>query len=107
MKKDIEAILEFQLKALGIEFERQVVIAEGQENKYKFDFFISPCWLIECNGSTWVPSRGHTSGNGIERDYRKAIQAAMHGYHLLPFTTEMIENGEAVEYICKLLKIAY
>ena len=104
---DIEATLELQLLAKNIQYEKQKIIAFEGEHKYKYDFFIPPCYLIECNGSTWVASRGHTSGSGIERDYKKAIQAAMHGYHLLPFPTQMIESGEAVAYICKLLKIEY
>ena len=104
---DIEATLEYQLHAKNIEYEKQRIIAFEGEHKYKYDFFIPPCYLIECNGSTWIAKRGHTSGTGIARDYLKAQQAALHGYHLLPFTTGMIESGEAIEYICKLLKIEY
>lgn len=98
---DLEDKLTFQLTAADIPFEREVKVIPGR--KFRFDFAITGTkYLVEVNGSTWVPNTGHTSGNGLRRDYEKGNLAEVLGYHVLTFTADMVNSGEALKVIEKV-----
>lgn len=103
MESKIEETFSLQLRAKDITYGRQIMLGE---RRYKYDFVVGK-YTIECNGGTWVPNLGHSSGKGILRDYKKANYAVEMGYIPLTFSSEMIESGEAIQLICKLLKIEY
>ena len=60
--------------------------------RYKADFCHPQAKVvIECQGGTWVPGLGHSSGKGIQRDCQKFCTLAGLGYLVFPLTKEMIE----------------
>jgi very-short-patch-repair endonuclease len=72
--------------------------------RYRFDF----CWVeqkvaAECEGGTWV--RGaHSRGKHFESDAEKYNLAALIGYRVLRFTTDMVKDGRALATIERALK---
>jgi hypothetical protein len=105
-----EDLLAFQLKAVGIPFEREVSFAAPR--RWRADFVIpAKCpypahghapLLIEIDGGTWGTSR-HTTGAGFQRDAEKLNAAVLLGYRPLRFTPEMVESGVALQTIEKAL----
>ena len=71
----------------------------------KFDFAWPAVKLgVEVQGGTWVKS-GHTTGTGLDRDYRKLNIAQAGGWKVLMFNKQMIKSGYAVEMIKEILSI--
>ena len=97
---DIEDIFEFHLKAYNIEYEREFKLPGY---RFRWDFKVQDV-LIEIQGGVWVKS-AHTTGQGITRDCRKINLATLNGYRTLQFTSEMVNNGTAIDTVLKLLKI--
>jgi len=62
-----------------------------------------PAIAIEVQGDIWRKS-AHTTGMGITRDCEKANAATGAGYRLLFFTPKMIQSGEAIAIIERLVK---
>jgi len=58
---------------------------------------------IEVEGGTWANGR-HTRGKGYEDDCEKYNHAALFGWTVLRFTSNMIRDGRAVKMIRKTLK---
>lgn len=48
--------------------------------------------VVEIQGGTWVSSRGHTSGKGIQRDLVKSALAQLGGWICIGLTAEMINE---------------
>lgn len=59
--------------------------------------------VVECQGGTWVPGLGHSSGKGIEKDYRKFCKLAALGYIVFPLTCNMI-TVEQIDAIATTIK---
>jgi very-short-patch-repair endonuclease len=59
---------------------------------------------IECDGGTWVQGR-HTRGYGFENDCEKLDLAAVMGWLILRFTTDMIADGRALTYVERALRV--
>ena len=107
-----EDLLAFQLKAVGIPFEREVVFAKPR--KWRADFVVSPCpgWilgslhtpplLIEIDGGTWTGGR-HVTGAGHASDAAKRNAAVLLGYRPLTFTPEQVTSGVALQTIERAL----
>lgn len=71
---------------------------KGKRNKLPFDFrIIGTPVLIEIQGATHIPNRGHTSAKGIKRDCVKANMALMCGYLPFAFTAAMITHEKVKE----------
>lgn len=106
---DAEEALAFQLKAVGISFEREVVFAPPRKWRADFvtngtlldDWTVAPL-LIEVDGGSFVAGR-HTSGTGFEKDAEKLNAATLLGYRILRFTPHMIDDGRALATIEKAL----
>ena len=108
---EAEDLLAFQLKAVGIPYEREVVFAPPR--KFRADFILDHCghghsfgdccrFLIEVDGGTWSTSR-HTTGTGFQRDAEKLNRAAELGYRVLRYTPSMVEDGSALAQIERCL----
>lgn len=99
----LESSLLLQLRAAGLEPEREYHAIPGR--KFRWDFaFVAQRLLVEVQGSTWVAGTGHTSGRGIARDCEKVNLATLHGWRVLLFTRDMVEDGSAVATIIKALR---
>lgn len=59
--------------------------------------------LVEIDGGQWLRGTGHNSGTGKERDCEKDAEAALLGWVTLRFTTNMVRNGTALNYIERYL----
>ena len=94
----LEESLAFQLRAAGIEFEREVQAIPGR--KFRFDFAISPSLLVEVQGGTFAKGRNaHSSGMGIHRDCEKTVLAQLEGWKVFPCDEKHITSGQALRWI--------
>ena len=102
---DAEEALAFQLRAVGIVFDREVAFAPPR--RWRADFEIEcgsdrGCLLVEVDGGSWIAGR-HTSGTGFAKDLEKLNEATILGYRCLRFTPEMVESGVALATIERAL----
>lgn len=63
--------------------------------------------LIEVDGGIWLSKGGHTTGAGYERDRVRDAEALCLGYRVLRVTPGMVERGEAVAYIERVLRMIW
>ena len=96
----LEVLFAMQLREAGIPFEREVKPIPGR--LYRFDFYFAPDLLVEVNGGTWG-HMGHSTGNGIQRDYDKHNQAVLAGYRVLMFSGEDVQGSKAIVTVMKAL----
>jgi ClpP class serine protease len=74
---------------------------------WRFDFAWPQFQLaVECEGATFVRGR-HTRGVGFEEDCRKYNAAELLHWHVLRFTAQMIESGEALTTIERALHVTF
>jgi hypothetical protein len=78
-------------------FEEEFKFLENR--KFRFDF----AWpdkkvAVEVEGGVYSNSR-HTSGSGFTKDCEKYNLAAANGWSVYRFTTEMVKNGKAVDFL--------
>lgn len=104
MTSDLESTLAYQLKAVEIKFEQEVKVIPYR--LFRFDFAITGTkYLIEIQGGIWMNKSGHNTGGGISRDVEKNNLAELLGYHVLFFTADMVNSGEALAVIEKAIKV--
>ncbi len=82
----------------------EYAFAKAEGRRYRFDF----CWVeqkvaAECEGGTWVKG-AHSRGKHFESDAEKYNLAALLGYRVLRFTTDMVADGRALATIERALK---
>ena len=93
----------FQLSAVGIAYYREYKAIP--DRKFAFDFYIPKRkLLIELQGGTFMSKGGHNTGVGIKRDCEKGNLAVLHGFSVLHFTTDMVEDGSALKLVEKILE---
>lgn len=69
--------------------------------RWRFDFAWPDYKLAaEIEGATWTQGR-HTRGQGFENDCTKYNEAAVLGWAVLRFTTEMVRDGRAFDTIAR------
>lgn len=70
--------------------------------KYRYDFYYRPAnVLFEINGGTYARGRsGHTSHQGISRDYDKTNRAQLNGYTIFLLGTDQLTR----EYVSELIE---
>jgi very-short-patch-repair endonuclease len=100
----LEERLAEQMRIVGLpEPEREFKFHDTR--RWRFDF----CWpdqklAVEAEGGTWI-SGAHSRGKHFEKDAEKYNEAALLGWVVLRFTTDMIADGRALEYIRRALEI--
>jgi very-short-patch-repair endonuclease len=73
------------------------------ERKWRFDFaFLQHGLAVEIEGGAWNAGR-HTRGSGFEADCRKYAEAAMLGWRVMRFSTQMVMSGEAIDFVLKFV----
>jgi very-short-patch-repair endonuclease len=74
------------------------------ERRWRADFAIPDIsLLIECEGGTWVKG-AHTRGAHFSSDAEKYNWAALNGWIVLRFSSDMIAKGEAKKTIERALE---
>jgi len=101
-KMQKESILENTLAAhirdVGLpKPEREYKFYPGR--RWRFDF----CWpdlhvAVECHGGTHT-GKGHVSNTGFRKDREKINHAQTRGWKVYEFTSEMIMDGSAVNFL--------
>ena len=96
---ELEDALDFQLTAAGVAFEREVLFCE---RRWRLDFAFPGKVAVEVQGGLW---RGgaHNRGHGVHRDIEKHNRAVELGWVVLYVTAEMIDSGEALALIERVL----
>jgi hypothetical protein len=96
-----------QLTAMNISYEREYKAITGR--RFAYDFYAKAGWskqlLIEIQGGTWMAKSGHNTGKGIFRDCEKLNLAILEGYAVMHFTTDMVEDGTAIDQVVKYLEV--
>ena len=103
---DLEETLANQMRLMGLpEPEREYWFAkEALGRNWRFDF----AWpdrkiAVECEGGTWARGR-HVRGAGFWRDCEKYNAAALLGWCVLRYTSDMIADGVAMVQIMDALE---
>lgn len=99
-----ERTLETHLMALATcqPFEREYKFHPSR--KWRFDFAWPAVYVAaEVEGGLWIKGR-HNRAEGFRKDCEKYNEAVLHGWRVLRFTPEMVESGEAVNVIERMLK---
>jgi very-short-patch-repair endonuclease len=104
-KSELEETLLLLIRAEGLpEPEREYMFAKSIGRRWRLDFAYPEKRIgIEVQGGIYV--RGaHSRGTGLERDYEKLNAAQMLGWDVYQFSRKMIDNGEAIETIRRVLE---
>jgi hypothetical protein len=92
----------------GPRLHRQVKIRDhfpefGATN-HSLDFLLPDVLAIEVNGGTYARSKmGHSSGSGIDRDYKKAFSMSLLG---IPYVQLSTPQAQSLEYVRLLVNFA-
>lgn len=103
-KSNLEADLEWQLKALNIGYEREFKF--DPVRRWRFDFRLADSVCVECEGLTSYGNHlgRHQSAKGYAVDLEKYNEALVQGWKVLRVTKEHIKSGQAIDWIKALLK---
>lgn len=109
-KRDVEALLAFQLRAFKIDFKTQYKFHD--ERKWRFDFaFPEHRLAVEVQGITGINYSkrgkafvgGHQSPQGVKNDLEKFDEAMRLGWRVYCCEQEMVDTGRALRTIQILL----
>jgi len=93
--------MEVQLRSVGVEFERELMLVPGR--RFRFDFCFRSAGLVaEIEGGTWSGGR-HTTGAGFRKDCEKYNLASLEGWTVMRFTSDMVKKGLALQQIVAFL----
>ena len=97
-QSELERALETHIIWAGLPTP-QLEYAFHPDRKWRFDFSW-PAHMIaaEAEGGTWSQGR-HVRGMGFANDCEKYNEAVIMGWRVLRFTSEMIEDGTAMEQL--------
>ena len=97
----LEEYFAYLLTEAKIPFEAQYKAIPPR--RYSWDFLIPEAHLlIEIQGGTWTHS-GHTTHDGLHRDYTKNNLAVMAGWPVMYFDAEMVHGGEALTTVTEYI----
>ena len=106
-REGLEKVMEQQLRALGIPFEREHRFAPSR--KWRFDFAFESLPMVpdakvalEVEGGSWVAGR-HSTGVGMAADCEKYAQATILGWRVLRATTNQVRDGTALSWIERMI----
>lgn len=96
--------LAFQIKAvLKKDVCREFVFHPTR--KWRLDLFISSANTgVEVDGAVWANGR-HNRGAGFIKDMEKLNEATAMGFRVYRFTTQQVNNGEAIEFLRRALEM--
>ena len=85
--------------------ERQFYFAKDLERQFRADFaFPDYRLLVEIEGGIWRRGGGaHSHPLDLLRDIERRQYATLLNWHVLPFTTDEVKNGKAIQFTCKVL----
>lgn len=94
----LEDELALQLRAAGVEYQREVPVWPGRN--WRFDFAVpSHRIAIEVQGGIWRAKGAHNTGGAITRDCEKAAHAAILGWRVMPVTGDQVRKGLALQWV--------
>lgn len=97
-----EETFAFDCQTKKLSPEREYVFAPPR--KWRFDFAFPDCNIaVEIEGAIWHAGR-HTRGTGFESDCHKYAEAAVLGWRVMRFSTEMVARGEAIAYVLRAME---
>jgi very-short-patch-repair endonuclease len=96
-------LLAFHIKAVGLaEPVREHRFHEVRQ--WRFDFaWPNRLIAVEVEGGTYAAGR-HSRGSGFQADCVKYAEAAIAGWRVLRVTTGMVESGQAIDLIRRILR---
>lgn len=97
-----EALFIRHLEAYKIAYEREYRFHPVR--RWRFDFLIDDVIAVEIEGGTWI-NGAHNRGKHYESDCQKYNEAALMGYKVLRFTTDMVKSGQAIDTIRRALGV--
>ncbi len=106
-KSDLEKDLEYQLKAIGYDVEREVKFHPTR--RWRFDFLVGNL-AVEVEGGIWMEKSRHTSPKGFIDDCEKYAEALLLGYRVLRIPGDWVNKRKdartsvAIDYIQRALK---
>ena len=98
---EIEEILAFQLKAVGIPFERQFKFHPKRD--FKADFLVDGRLIVEVDGAMRGNPGRHQRVDGIDYDCARQAEAMCLGYPLMRVSGRMVRDGRALNFIERYL----
>ena len=107
MQSDLEAAMQHHLRVKELEHEWWPLFEPEYKfspRKFRFDFACKEIMLgVECEGGIWTKGR-HVRGKGFEDDCFKYDLAVELGWGVLRYTAGMIESGEAILQVERIVK---
>jgi len=89
------------LKALNANYEQEYRF--HPKRRWRFDFaLVEDKIAIEIEGGTWINGR-HSRALGYTKDCEKYNTAALMGWRILRFTSDMIRDGKFYQFIKEVL----
>lgn len=89
--------LAFDLRALGLSFEREFIFHPTR--RWRFDFaFPSKKLAIEIDGGIFTGGR-HTRGTGVLGDMEKFAEALVLGWRVLRVAPQHVRSGAALRWL--------
>ena len=95
---EAELLLERQLTALGVSYDREVRFHPMR--RWRFDFVVGERLAVEINGGQWAPGGGRHGG---DKDREKLAEAAIRGWRIIPVSPGQVRSGEAVSWILRAI----
>jgi len=100
-KKEQSDVFEFHCKAVGLCPEKEYRFHPVR--RWRFDYaFPEQMVAVEIEGGVWTQGR-HTRGSGFVKDMEKYNAAAELGWLVFRYSPQMVESGEAVAQIEKVI----
>jgi len=82
---------------------REHQFAKAIGRRWRFDFAWPAHMLaVECDGGTWSGGR-HVRGSGYAKDTEKLNQAAILGWRVLRYTSDVVQSGVAAKEVAIVL----
>lgn len=103
-RKKLEKQMAYQIKVAKLPKPEEEYIFHP-DRKWRFDFAYPDLMIgIECEGGTWAKEAGrHNRGKGFRDDCIKYNEAALLGWRVLRFTSDLIAGGMALQVIEKAI----
>lgn len=96
-----EAQFSLHCRAYGLAPESEWEFTKNR--KWRFDFVFPDAMVaVEIEGGTRMGGR-HSRHDGYEKDAEKYNEAAILGWKVLRFTTEMVKRGTAIDTVLRAL----